>query len=96
MDDLGRVARVLVRVVPPHAVAHELRVALVDSNDDRVVTGLERGVNVARDDVQLALGAHDVHAERREQLRERRDLCGEDRRRELRLRLDDRDRARGA
>jgi hypothetical protein len=54
VDDLGGVARVLVGVVPPEPLAHELGVALVDADDDRVVAVVEGGLGIGRDQVHLA------------------------------------------
>jgi hypothetical protein len=86
-DHLGRVTRVLVRVVPPRAIADELRQPLVHAHRDHVVARIERGLRVRRDDIELALGLHGLDPERVEHVRQLRALLGE-RRRELRIGAD--------
>ena len=95
LHHLGRVARVLVGVVPPQPVGHELGEPLVDPDDDDVVAGVERGARVRRGHMDLAGRPDHADAERLEQMGQRRELGPQEvgPRRSRRL-VDHRDRAR--
>ena len=63
-DNLFGVADVLVRVEPPRALGHQLREALVDADEQDVVTLTRRRARVAGGGGELVIDLDDGEAER--------------------------------